>query len=85
MKNYERFFNETTTKAITSDYNEYEEIEVTQSLDEDNVTIIEQKKQGLISKAIGGVKNLFKRNKNSENTEAPVEETAEGPDKDKEE
>ena len=60
---YERFFNETTTKAITPDYCEYEEIEVTQSLDEDNVTIIEQKKEGLISKAVGGVKKLFKRNK----------------------
>ena len=57
---YARFFNETTTKAITPDYCEYEEIEVTKSLDEDNVTIIEQKKQGLVAKAIDAVKNLFK-------------------------
>ena len=39
---YTRFFNE-TTKAITPDYCDYEEVEVTKSLDEDNVTIIEQK------------------------------------------
>ena len=53
---YARFFNETTTKAITPDYCEYEEIEVTKSLDEDNVTIIEQKNQGLFAK----IKNFFK-------------------------
>ena len=60
---YERFFNETTTKAITPDHCEYEEIEVTQSLDEDNVTIIEQKKGGIISKAIDAIKNKFKGDK----------------------
>ena len=59
-QSYERFFNETTTKAITPDYCEYEEIEVTQSLDEDNVTIIEQKKQGIISKAVGFIKSKIK-------------------------
>ena len=47
---YARFFNATTTKAITPDYCEYEEIEVTKSLDEDNVTIIKQEKKGLIGK-----------------------------------
>ena len=46
---YIRFFNETTTKRITPEYNEYEEIEVTKSLDNDNVTIIETKKKGLLS------------------------------------
>ncbi|MDE7453800.1 MAG: ATP-binding cassette domain-containing protein [Clostridia bacterium] len=56
--NHARFFNETTTKAITPDYCEYEEIEVTKSLDEDNVVIIEQKK-GLFAKAVDGVKNLI--------------------------
>ena len=39
-----RFFNESTTKAITKDYNLYEEIENTQSLDDDNITIIKTKK-----------------------------------------
>lgn len=47
---YARFFNETTTKAITPEYNYFEEIEVTKSLDNDNVTIIETKKKGLFSK-----------------------------------
>ena len=43
---YVRFFNETTTKAILPNQNEYEEIEVTKSLDDDNVAIIEKKKKG---------------------------------------
>ncbi|MBE6135365.1 MAG: sn-glycerol-3-phosphate ABC transporter ATP-binding protein UgpC [Erysipelotrichaceae bacterium] len=43
---FARFFNETTTKAIVEGDNEYEEIEVTKSLDNDNVTIIETKKKG---------------------------------------
>ena len=60
---YERFFNETTTKAITPDYCEYEEIEVTKSLDDDNVTIIEQKKKGLFAGAVDKVKGLFKGKK----------------------
>ena len=44
--NYARFFNETTTKAILEGDNEYEEIEVTKSLDNDNVTIIKPQKKG---------------------------------------
>ena len=42
---YARFFNETTTKAILPGQDEYEEIEVTQSLDNDNVSIIEKPKK----------------------------------------
>lgn len=57
---YARFFNETTTKAITPDYCEYEEIEVTKSLDEDNVTIIEQEKKGLFAKLFGKKKKAEK-------------------------
>ncbi len=56
---FARFFNETTTRAITVDDNEYEEVEVTQSLDEDNVVIVEQKKKGIISKLADSVKSLF--------------------------
>ena len=44
--NYARFFNETTTKAILEGDNQYEEIEVTKSLDNDNVTIIKPEKKG---------------------------------------
>ena len=47
---YARFFNETTTKTITPEYNEFEEIEVTKSLDNDNVTIIEPEKKGLFGR-----------------------------------
>ncbi len=47
---YAVFFNETTTKAITEKYNEFEEVEVTESLDEDNITIVPEKKKGIISK-----------------------------------
>ena len=47
---YARFFNETTTKAITPEYNKFEEIEVTKSLDNDNVTIIQTKKKGLFGR-----------------------------------
>ncbi|MDE5667667.1 MAG: sn-glycerol-3-phosphate ABC transporter ATP-binding protein UgpC [Clostridia bacterium] len=61
-----RFFNATTTKAITSEYCEYEEIEVTKSLDEDNVVIVEQKPQGLFAKTVGAVKGLFNKKKKPE-------------------
>ena len=47
---YARFFNETTTKAITPEYCKFEEIEVTKSLDNDNVTIIEAKKKSIFDK-----------------------------------
>ncbi len=57
---YSRFFNESTTKAITPDHCDYEEAEVTASLDEDNITIIEQEKQGIFAKAFGAVKNKIK-------------------------
>ena len=65
---YERFFNETTTKAITPDYCEYEEVEVTKSLDDDNVVIIKQEPQGLIAKMVGAVKGLINKKKKDENT-----------------
>lgn len=56
---YARFFNETTTRAITAEDCEYEEIVVTKSLDEDNVTIIDTKKKSIFSK-------LFKKNKKND-------------------
>ena len=84
-QSYERFFNETTTKAITPEYCEYEEIEVTQSLDEDNVTIIEQKKQGIIAKAIDTVKGLFKSKKDKKEPENEESENdTKEPDKEEE-
>ncbi len=58
---YARFFNETTTKVITPEYNEYEEIEVTKSLDNDNVTIIDTKKKGFFARLFGKKKGKEKK------------------------
>ena len=72
-RTYERFFNETTTRAITPEDCEYEEVVNTKSLDEDNVTIIEQKPQGIIAKAVDSVKGLI--NKIKGNKSEKKEET----------
>ena len=74
---YARFFNETTTKAITPDYCEYEEVEVTQSLDEDNVVIVEEKKKGLFAKIAESVKNK-KEAKKSKQEDTTSTVSAEG-------
>ena len=58
-----RFFNESTTNAITPDRCEYEEAEQVQSLDEDNVVVVEQEKHGLLSKIAGAVKGSGKKDK----------------------
>ncbi len=74
---YSRFFNESTTKAITPDHCDYEEAELTASLDEDNVTIIEQEKQGIFAKAFGAVKNKIKSAKTAKSpadTAAPADQ-----------
>ena len=76
---YSRFFNESTTKAITPDHCDYEEAEATASLDEDNVTIIEQEKQGIFEKAFGAVKNKIKsakKDKSPADTAAPADQAA---------
>ena len=80
---YARFFNETTTKAITPDYCEYEEVEVTTKLDEDNVTIIEQKPKGLLGKIGSGLKNAFGGKRSSKKDaadETPAEQTDDSQD-----
>lgn len=66
-----RFFNESTTKAITPDNCEYEEAEVVPSLDEDNVVVVEQKKQGLFSRLATAIKDAGKKGKKKEE-EAPA-------------
>lgn len=55
-----RFFNATTMKAINEEYNEYEEVEITQKQDEDNVVIVAQKK-GFFANIIDKIKGLFKK------------------------
>lgn len=71
---YARFFNETTTNAITQNSNEYEEVEVTRSLDEDNVTIIEQKPQGVFGKLFAAIKEKVKGAKKDKST--PTDQSA---------
>lgn len=73
---YARFFNESTGKAITEEYCEYEEAEVTQSLDEDNVVIVEQKPQGLFAKAVDAIKSAISKVKRKPETKE--ENSAEG-------
>lgn len=67
-----RFFNKTTGKAITPEYCEYEEVEVTDPTDEDKVVIVEQKPQGFFSKIITAVKNKIKASKNKNSTPQDV-------------
>ena len=86
---YSRFFNESTTKAITPDHCDYEEAELTASLDEDNVTIIEQEKQGIFAKALGAVKNKIKsakKDKSPADQAAPADQadTADSADNNRE-
>ena len=56
------FFNETTTKVITETDNEYEEVVRTESLDEDNVVVVSDKKPSLVKRIISKFK---KENENS--------------------
>lgn len=63
-----RFFNESTTRAITPEDCEYEEAAVTQSLDEDNVVIVEQK-QGLFAKGVAKLTQVFGKAKNKKGGE----------------
>ena len=72
---YSRFFNETTTKTITPQYNYYEEVENTKSLDNDNVTIIETKKKGL--GALFKRKPKKEKEEKVENLEVPKEDKKE--------
>lgn len=67
-----RFFNKTTGKAITAEYCEYEEVEVTDSSDEDKVVIVEQKPQGFFSKTIAAVKDKIKSSKDKKSAQDNV-------------
>lgn len=58
---YMRFFNESTTLAITAEHNEYEEAEVTPELDEDNVVIIEPEKENIFSRLSAKIKDKFSK------------------------
>lgn len=75
---YERFFNETTTKAITPDDCEYEEIEVTQSLDDDNVVIIDEQPKGIVSRCMNWAKNKIAASKKKAKNSSESAESADG-------
>jgi len=60
------FFNETTTKAITPNDNQYEEVERSGALYDDNITIVEEEKTGIVNfikKTIKKVTNKKEDNK----------------------
>ena len=60
------FFNETTTKAITPNNNQYEEVERSGALYDDNITIVEEEKTGIVNfikKTIKKVTNKKEDNK----------------------
>ncbi len=58
---YARFFNESTTAAITPEHNEYEEVAETPDLEGDHVDIIEPQKTGFIAKLGEKLKGLKKK------------------------
>lgn len=71
--NEARFFNKTTGKAITPEYCEYEEVEVTDTTDEDKVVIVEQKPQGFFSKTIASIKSKIKASKDKKKNDTPAD------------
>ena len=58
---YARFFNESTTNAITPERNAYEEAEVAVNPDEEKVVIVQPEKKGFFSTLIDWVKTKFKK------------------------
>ena len=58
---YARFFNESTTNAITPERNAYEEAEVAVNPDEEKVVIVQPEKKGFFSALIDSVKTKFKK------------------------
>lgn len=56
-----RFFNESTTAAITPEHNGYEEAEETPDLDEDHVDIIQPQNTGVFAKLGEKIKTLFRK------------------------
>ena len=56
-----RFFNESTTNAITSEHNAYEEADVAVNPDEERVVIVQPEKKGFLSSIIEAIKNKFKK------------------------
>ena len=70
------FFNETTTKAITPNNNQYEEIERSGALYDDNITIVEEEKKGIVNFIKEKIKNV-KKNKQEDVQEDDLEDDQE--------
>ena len=66
------FFNETTTKAITPNDNQYEEVERSGALYDDNITIVEEEKTGIVNFIKEKIKKV--KNKKEENKEEVKED-----------
>ena len=66
------FFNETTTKAITPNDNQYEEVERSGALYDDNITIVEEEKTGIVNFIKKTIKKVT--NKNEDNKEEVKED-----------
>ena len=58
---YARFFNESTTNAITPGHNAYEEAPVAVSPDEEKVVIVKTEPKGFLSKLTDAIKSRFKK------------------------
>lgn len=58
---YARFFNESTTNAITPGHNAYEEAPVAVSPDEEKVVIVKTEPKGFLSKLTDTIKSRFKK------------------------
>jgi multiple sugar transport system ATP-binding protein len=69
------FFNETTTKAITPNNNQYEEVERSGALYDDNITIVEEEKTGIVNFIKKTIKKVT--NKKEDNKEEVKEDSEE--------
>ena len=69
------FFNETTTKAITPNDNQYEEVERSGALYDDNITIVEEEKTGIVNFIKKTIKKVT--NKKEDNKEEVKEDSEE--------
>ena len=69
------FFNETTTKAITPNNNQYEEVERSGALYDDNITIVEEEKSGIVNFIKKTIKKVT--NKKEDNKEEVKEDSEE--------
>ena len=71
------FFNETTTKAITPNNNQYEEVERSGALYDDNITIVEEEKSGIVNFIKKTIKKVTNKKEDKEDNKEEVKEDSE--------